>query len=201
MKHQVAVDSIEDNFVAIARQESEHMLWKICCENMTISRIYKHVMWIPTSSVFQTITRSSQEVGLRGEMSTCSLGLTWIICKQQYWHETIEEWCIYACAGRCLLRLQDFYKRKEIIHAWSWLIAKLYPNGHAFQSQFQSFSFYASLFVIIITKSIHHYLGKGISMGNISTQSSIFPCSIPGLSGLYRARVSMCSGTSSLPTW
>ena len=38
-------------------------------------------------------------------------------------------------------------------------------------------------------------------MGNMSTQSSILPCSIPGLSGLYRARVSMCSGTSSLPTW
>ena len=27
----------------------------------------------PTSSVFHTITRSSQDVGLRGEMSTCSL--------------------------------------------------------------------------------------------------------------------------------
>lgn len=37
--------------------------------------------------------------------------------------------------------------------------------------------------------------GKGISIGNISTHISILPCSIPGFSGLYSGRDSICSGT------
>ena len=107
-----------------------------------------------TSSVFHTITRSSQDVGLRGEMSTCSLDQR----LYQYYFEIMGE-----------------------MSTWSL------PLIYMFHILCQSFR--------------HNHLGNGISMGNMSTQSSILPCSMPGLSGLYRARVSMCSGTNSLPTW
>ena len=42
-------------------------------------------------------------------------------------------------------------------------------------------------------------VGAGRSLGNRSTHISSLPCSTPGFSGLYKALVSRCSGTSLQP--